>query len=522
MPEPAEMPSWLTGEPAAEGAPAAEIPGTGLDADLPDWLNQISTPVQPDTGQPTAPESALPDWYGAPPVAAPEESAAAQPVSPFMGEGLPEWLSQMPTPKAGEPAALPEPAPFELPGEMGMELPPAFGDIQPPVETPVVASGESLEPAMLPTWLEAMRPVEAVVPGAAGTVDDRVESAGPLAGIQGVLSGEDLASRYLKPPTYSARLRVTERQRAHAELLESFIQEKSSPRGAQPETGLVPRALLRILLAAIMLVILLSPLLGGLQLMAFPDGSPEVAAFNTEMQQLNNPATPPRILLAVDYEPGLAGEMELVGIGAIQSLMEMNVRMAVLSTSPTGTALAENLLRRALNHVPAYPLNDQTTLLGYLPGGESGLAQLAVSPKQALPYTINGEDAWSLPVLEGAERLADFDALLLLTDSPDVARSWIEQVQPSLGETPLLVISSAQAVPLIQPYLQSDQVQGLVGGLYGSAAYDQLVQRSGSPVRVLWDSYQVGLLLIVVFILSGGLYYAVSGLLGGRKTRRKA
>ena len=518
MPEPADLPSWLTGTPAAEPAPVAEIPAEPLDSGLPDWLSQMPAAPESAPESAAAPEGTLPDWYAAPPAAEPEEPAPAQPVSPFMGEGLPEWLSQMPTPKIGEPAALPEPAPFELPAEMGIELPPSFADIQPPA--PVAPAGESLEPAMLPTWLEAMRPVESVVPGATGTVDDRIESAGPLAGIQGVLTSEELASRYLKPPTYSSRLRVTERQRAHAELLESFIEEKSRPRGAQPETGLVPRAVLRILIAAIMLVILLAPLLGGLQLTALPGASPEVSAFNTQMQQLTAAGESPRVLLAVDYEPGLAGEMQLISVGAVESLMQMNARIITLSTSPTGTALADQLLRTALQDIPAYPLVDQTISLGYLPGGESGLAQFANSPQQALPYTTDGQSAWSLPVLEGAASLSDFDALLLLTDSPDVARSWIEQVQPSLGDVPLLVISSAQAAPLILPYVQSNQVDGLVGGLYGSAAYDQLAQRPGSTARSLWDSYQIGMLLIVVFILVGGLYYAISRMLGRRKTRK--
>ena len=518
MPEPADLPSWLTGTPAAEPAPVAEIPAEPLDSGLPDWLSQMPAAPESAPESAAAPEGTLPDWYAAPPAAEPEEPAPAQPVSPFMGEGLPEWLSQMPTPKIGEPAALPEPAPFELPAEMGIELPPSFADIQPPA--PAAPAGESLEPAMLPTWLEAMRPVESVVPGATGTVDDRIESAGPLAGIQGVLTSEELASRYLKPPTYSSRLRVTERQRAHAELLESFIEEKSRPRGAQPETGLVPRAVLRILIAAIMLVILLAPLLGGLQLTALPGASPEVSAFNAQMQQLTAAGESPRVLLAVDYEPGLAGEMQLISVGAVESLMQMNARIITLSTSPTGTALADQLLRTALQDIPAYPLVDQTISLGYLPGGESGLAQFANSPQQALPYTTDGQSAWSLPVLEGAASLSDFDALLLLTDSPDVARSWIEQVQPSLGDVPLLVISSAQAAPLILPYVQSNQVDGLVGGLYGSAAYDQLAQRPGSTARSLWDSYQIGMLLIVVFILVGGLYYAISRMLGRRKTRK--
>ena len=89
---------------------------------------------------------------------------------------------------------------------------------------------------------------------------------------------------------------------------------------------------------------------------------------------------------------------------------------------------------------------------------------------------------------------------------------WIEQTSTIRGTTPIVIISSAQAAPMIQPYFESQQVSGLVGGLYGGAVLEQ--NNSGGPgtARTYWDAYSIGMLLAMVFILGGGLLSLAFGL----------
>ena len=67
---------------------------------------------------------------------------------------------------------------------------------------------------------------------------------------------------------------------------------------------------------------------------------------------------------------------------------------------------------------------------------------------------------WTDPALQGLKDITSFQVILVVTDSLENARGWIEQVQPGLGpQTQLLLISSAQVAPLVQTYLESGQVQ---------------------------------------------------------------
>jgi hypothetical protein len=64
---------------------------------------------------------------------------------------------------------------------------------------------------------------------------------------------------------------------------------------------------------------------------------------------------------------------------------------------------------------------------------------------------------------------------------------------------------SAQAEPMIRPYYPA-QIQGLVSGLAGGAAYQQ------SGPYLYWDSYAVGMIAAELLIVIGGVWALVEHL----------
>jgi hypothetical protein len=105
-------------------------------------------------------------------------------------------------------------------------------------------------------------------------------------------------------------------------------------------------------------------------------------------------------------------------------------------------------------------------------------------------------------------------AMVLVTDNADSARAWIEQTTSSRGSLPMVVITSAQAAPMIQPYFESQQVSGMVAGLYGGAVFEQKETATGTIkiARNYWDAYSFGMLLAMSLVLGGGLWNFVLGL----------
>jgi hypothetical protein len=126
-----------------------------------------------------------------------------------------------------------------------------------------------LAPATLPTWLEAMRPVDTFRSVVEILPEDEqaVESAGPLAGLRGVLMAEPVVALPRISGVGSTRLNVTERQVAQAELLTKLVQDEL--RELSP-TGRVRRRLplLRWAASGLLLLAVALPIL--LRLSVFP------------------------------------------------------------------------------------------------------------------------------------------------------------------------------------------------------------------------------------------------------------
>jgi hypothetical protein len=229
-----------------------------------------------------------------------------------------------------------------------------------------------------------------------------------------------------------------------------------------------------------------------------------VVDFTEQIQSLQEGVP---VIMAFDYEPGFSGEMNLAVSTLVNQLMLKNVYMTLVTTTPSGPALAESLIKSVATMEDELGSYSYYTDLGYIPGGTLGLLGLANSPQVVLPYSLDGINVWATAPMNSISTINDFSAVIVMTNDPDIARSWIEQVGPVLNEdgTPLLIVTSSQAEPLIRPYYEANpsQVKGMVAGLAGGLAYGRIVgniQQNG-----VWDAYSIGITASSLIILVGSI-----------------
>jgi len=560
-------PDWLTSfasfgnpEPNEDKAPTPE----SEDETAPDWLASFASFGNPEPNEDKAPTSESEDGTAPgglsqfagdeaktlpPEVPSEEEAAASDWMTQFPPEQRPKTVSD-----EEEPSLHPMTSEIEASSEetydsnkfseLFSEVEPVLkdGEVIPPftsVGLPdwftdqssqgVLQENESvaeesetlLEPAQLPGWLQAIRPLdEEALSGTIKDSDQQFEPSGPLAGYQGILPGDAVVTRLKKPPIYAVTLQVSEKQRLYAALLENLMNEEKGVKPAIKEKSAIPQIIGRLVVGVIILALLAFMLLSGIRVTTLPTiFPPETVEFFTQIERLRaSDQNPAQVLLVIDYEAALSGELKTISTGVMRDLLVSDTRLAIVSIAPAGPALANDLLTTALVNSP--PL-EQVINLGFLPGGTTGMAALALHPAQALPVDLDGKFAWDHPALDGITQLSDFDAVLLLSDNAENSRGWIEQLGPSLAQKPLLVISSAQSAPMLQPFVNSRQISGLLAGLPGGASYSQLTQRPDPTIRSYWDTYQAGMLLITILILAGSLYYGSRQILNSRKPETK-
>ncbi len=491
--------------PAAQPASQAFTPSSetfSLDEGVPDWLSELpgaqkhagAAPQQPVAPAPTAAEkpaaekSEIPDWLVGATASATAAKAASvfTEQSPTAGEEalameMPDWLSSV-KPAEASAAALP------AQGEPGAGAP------------------ESLTPGELPSWVQAMRPVEAVISETAGDVDDEqfIESQGPLAGFQNVLPFVPGLIAIRRPAPYSSKLKVNTGQQNNAALLEGLLSIESDAARVKPESSLRYNRFLRWMIAMLLIVMVAIPIVLGSQFTPVnPLFPPDLMAAEKIITDL--PADP-NVLVVFDYEPAFSGEMGTASAPVLDQLMAKGADLTVVTSLPTGSVQANQLLATILRSYN-YLAGNKYVNLGYLPGGAAGIYNFATNPSGTISTDVKGNQVWSTPgsFLSDTRQLSDFDAMLILVDSSETARVWIEQSRLPLGTTPLLMVISAQAEPMVRPYYDSGQVQGMVTGLAGGASYEL---RTGKPGmgRNYWDAFAVAFFVAEVIVVVGGIW----------------
>jgi hypothetical protein len=524
-----ETPALEEGIPAVEDWFADEEtdrePAISLEeGDLPDWLRGLQAAQDG-----MIPESEAPVFT--------ELDEPVEPVEAVESEEIPTWLSDLKAPPLDMPAEVSETA-FEPDEELLPTFEEQVGEPEPDVLVPgqlpdwvsdlspeqaaledgpsdVEEEEVSLEPAELPGWLKAMRPVEAISPTTTGTGEPEqgVEGIGPLAGLHGILPAEPEITQAGKTPSFSIRVQVNKNQSEHIQVLKELLNLEADPPLYRPRPALIqPQNILRWAIGLGLILVILFSLLVGL-------GTPLPAVVPAETLDaatiVSNLSEQSSVLVAIDYQPGLSAELDAAATPFIDHMILIRgVRLAFVSTSPTGPALAERLVNNPQGvGVHNYRHGEHYVNLGFIPGGAAGLLEFATSPRITMPDSFNnagipeGSNAWATPPLEGIGALRDFALVVIVVDDPNTARAWIEQVQPELGETPFVLVTSAQAAPLVQPYYEAapKQVDGLISGLAGGVAYEKINQESNFA-RSYWDAFSSGVIIAELLIVIGGTF----------------
>jgi hypothetical protein len=329
-----------------------------------------------------------------------------------------------------------------------------------------------------------------------------------------VLPAEPEVSSFKKPPVYSAKLQVTSSQKTHADLFHQMLLEDEGTTPVPTAPLITSQHAFRWLMAFILIISVGIFIIGGGGFFPPPGNAAIPDSTYAASKIINTISDQAPVLLAFDYEPGIAGEMNAAAAALVDHLMLKGARLTLVSTLPTGPAMAEYFIQ-TIQKQHDYASGSDYINLGYIPGGATGLLSFAQTPAWVFPLSYNGIPPWKTAPLQDIEKLSDFALIVVITEDPEDARAWIEQVQPRIGDTPLLTVLSAQAEPMVRPYFGSDpnaQVKGIVSGLFGGTAYEAAVGRDNLG-RTYWDAFSVGLIITLGAILIGGVVSVIKILL---------
>jgi hypothetical protein len=382
---------------------------------------------------------------------------------------------------------------------------------------------DELSQGELPGWVEAMRPVvESTDATGLSEDEDYIENYGPLAGIPSVLPAE--AESAFDPEKAAKKpldLFASKSHQDYVNVLKKLISDENKTKTILKPAPIATQRVLRWLIAIIMLVTTAGTIIFGGVVETEPPTSAQVlnSGYGALYEQIEGLYDGQPVLIAFDFQPASAGELYAAAAGVVDHLMEQDTYLSFISTQPTGPALADHFLATTQGKHD-YIHTQHYINLGYLPGESAGLLSFVIAPKKIIPLAFDGSNAWGSPPLLKVDTINDFAMVLVITDDPDTAKIWIEQVGTILEDTPLNMVVSAQAEPLIQPYFRSSPqlLKGYVSGIIDSMNYEQLLNRPNLATTA-WLPFNLGIIITVGTIFIGGLANGVLSLFSRHRSR---
>ncbi len=212
------------------------------------------------------------------------------------------------------------------------------------------------------------------------------------------------------------------------------------------------------------------------------------------------------ILIAFDYDPASKEELQPMAEALLHHCYRNKIKVIGMTLNPGGTGLAVQAIEEIGKE---YGRTNGTdfVFLGYKTGVELVMINMGENIFSAFPEDFHGNATIDLPVLDGVGSLEDFDYVVDLASGSSI-EAWIafgkEKYGFDLGAGCTAVIG-----PDMYPFLQSQQLNGLMSGLKGAAEYETLIKRESSAVAGM-SPQSVVHVLVVLFVLFGNTVYFMS------------
>jgi len=242
--------------------------------------------------------------------------------------------------------------------------------------------------------------------------------------------------------------------------------------------------------------------------------SPMVVAYYKAIESL-----PPGsvVLASSDYDPGSMAELYPMTLATFRHCFSRNLKVIGMGLWPQGIDLTYQALRQAAAEYGKKEGED-FVMCGY----KAGAAFVIVGMGQDLPGTLDkdvrGRDLKSLPLFRKTKirSLRDIPLVISMSAGNPGIDTWIVYGRDQFGFRMIGGCTGVMA-PDFYPYLNTGQLEGLLGAAKGAADYETLIQRPGMACQMM-DPQTIAHLVIIIFILLGNIALLSAAL----RRRRKA
>jgi len=209
------------------------------------------------------------------------------------------------------------------------------------------------------------------------------------------------------------------------------------------------------------------------------------------------------IIISIDYDPASMPELQPMLKAILRHAFEKDVKVIMLVFWPLGLPIGtEGLEEVAKEYGKVY--GEDYVNLGYRPGDRAVMIDMGKEIRNFFRTDVNDILLDSHPMMRNIHNYNDI-ALIVGLEAGRFGEFWVQYVGSRYNQRIVLGVTGVMAAETY-PYLQSGQIEGLIGGLKGAAEYETLIEKPGFGLTGM-AAQSWAHIAIVMFIIIGNIGY---------------
>ena len=232
--------------------------------------------------------------------------------------------------------------------------------------------------------------------------------------------------------------------------------------------------------------------------------APATAPVSAVFDHIESLPSGSHVVLCFNYAPGTKAELHPMAAAVLHHCYRKGVIPIGMAMATEGAGMAKLALEDTAKSYGKKAGKD-FVVLGYKPGWQSVIISMGEDMYSAFPADTYGTPTKEIHALEGVRSLKDVGLVLDLATSTS-AETWVVYGYEKYG-VPVAAGCTAVVGPGLYPFLQTQQLVGLLAGMKGAAEYEDLVARPSDATQAMLPQSAVHLLIVALIVLGNASYF---------------
>ena len=221
-----------------------------------------------------------------------------------------------------------------------------------------------------------------------------------------------------------------------------------------------------------------------------------------------------KVLLSFDYGPSTMPEIHPMAIALLRHLFAKNIKVYGVALWDTGNFMSTDAFSQLSDECNIVYDTDYINL-GFKPGGEAVIQGLTSDIRVKYKADLLGNNIDDLHLMKEVNKMEDFDYVISLSAGDPGSKQWV-QFGSDPSNIPFTTGCTSIQVTDIIPYVENDQILGILEGMPGAAEYESLVDAElktmglnliAGKASSMMSAQSIAHLIIVLFIIFGNISY---------------